>query len=382
MGKTVLAAGEGLAAMMEPRSEDSIGWICAPTYDLCDRVFLRMAMMAAAKLPHRIVKLSEHDRELTLLNLAGKKSTVIGKSADNPTSLLGEGLTWLVVDEAARIKASVWEGHLEQRLIDKKGWCLLISTPRGKTWFHDLFRRGQSGNPRYESWNAPSHANPYLDPAELEEQRKNLPERVYRQEILAEFLEGQGALFRNIRECATGAWKEAKAGETYFAGLDLGKLEDYTVLVIVNRAREIVFLDRFFKIDWGLQVARVKAATDRFNRCSVLVDSTGKGEPVFEALASAGIRVVPYTFTNKSKAALVDNLALMLEQKQIVLPRPDLCPDLIDELEAFEYTVSDSGNVKSGAPAGMHDDGAIACALAAWQIRPSAPRPKITFLGG
>ena len=70
-------------------------------------------------------------------------SEVRGKTADNPVSLLGEGLDWLIVDEAARMKPMIWESHLSQRLIDKRGWALLISTPRGKGWFFDLFRRGQ-----------------------------------------------------------------------------------------------------------------------------------------------------------------------------------------------------------------------------------------------
>ncbi|MBK8172774.1 MAG: hypothetical protein IPK60_20890 [Sandaracinaceae bacterium] len=64
----------------------------------------------------------------------------------------------------------------------------------------------------------------------------------------------------------------------------------------------------------------------------------------------------------------------MLEQRQIVLPRPELWPDGIDELEAFEYSVTDSGNTRMSAPGGMHDDCVIALALAAWQVRPTRER--------
>src|SRR5262249_44027890 len=159
----------------------------------------------------------------------------------NPVSLLGEGLDWVIIDEAARLKPSIWEGHLSQRLIDKRGWALLISTPRGKGYFYDLFRRGQGQDPDYQSWNYPSRTNPHLDEALIEEERQRLPERVFRQEYEAEFLEGAGAVFRNVRECATGQWREPNLKEYYFAGLDLAKVEDFTVLVIVNRRREVVF---------------------------------------------------------------------------------------------------------------------------------------------
>jgi hypothetical protein len=56
----------------------------------------------------------------------------------------------------------------------------------------------------------------------------------------------------------------------------------------------------------------------------------------------------------------------MLERKEIVLPKPDLCPELIEELEAFEFSVTEAGNVRTGSPSGMHDDCVIALALAAW----------------
>jgi hypothetical protein len=66
----------------------------------------------------------------------------------------------------------------------------------------------------------------------------------------------------------------------------------------------------------------------------------------------------------------------MLEQRLITLPKPGLCPELIDELESFEYSVSEQGNTRTGAPSGYHDDTVIGLALAAWQVRPSRPQFK------
>ena len=54
---------------------------------------------------------------------------------------------------------------------------------------------------------------------------------------------------------------------------------------------------------------------------------------------------------------------MLFEKKRIVLPEPRVWPEAIDELEAFEYSVSDAGNVKTSAPPG-HDDIVIALALA------------------
>jgi len=368
-GKTRCAAMEGLAAAMEP-AERSMGWVVAPTYDLADKVFRELVLITAARMRHRIVVLKEHERRLVLRTMSGGLSEIRGKSADNPVSLLGEGLDWVIVDEAARLKPSVWESHLSQRLIDREGWALLISTPRGKGWLYDLFRRGQDETDRdHASWNAPSHQNPHLNADVIEAERARLPERVFRQEYGGEFLEGSGAVFRNVRERACGVFAEPQPQASYVAGLDLAKVEDFSVLVIMSRQAEVVFVDRFHRLDWSQQIQRVQVASERYGRAPILVDSTGAGEPVFEAMKRAGCHVVAYPFTSKSKSALIDNLALALEKGAVTLPRPDLWPVGIDELEAFEYAVTDTGHVRTSAPTGQHDDCVIATALAAWQVR-------------
>src|SRR5690606_18508086 len=153
---------EGLAAALEP-SKRSVGWVVAPTYDLADRVFREIQVVVFERLRHRVVLMKEHERRLVLRNMAGGLSEIRGKSADNPVSLLGEGLDWVVVDEAARLKPHIWESHLSQRLVDKHGWALLITTPRGKGYLYDLYRRGQGDDPDFASWNSPSWENPHLD---------------------------------------------------------------------------------------------------------------------------------------------------------------------------------------------------------------------------
>ncbi len=263
-GKTLCAAMEGVAAALEP-CERSVGWVVAPTYDLADRVFREIQLIVGNHLRHRIVSMKEHERRLVVRNLAGGLSEIRGKSADNAVSLLGEGLDWLVVDEASRMRPHIWQSHLSQRLIDRKGWALLISTPKGKGHFYDLYRRGQSdGDSDFESWNYPSWTNPLLDADLIETERARLPERVFREQYMAEFSEGAGAVFRNVRECATGTWQDPVPREYYAVGLDLAKIQDFTVLVVMDRDGEVVFADRFHKIDWSLQVQRIKAACDRY----------------------------------------------------------------------------------------------------------------------
>ena len=369
-GKSLCAAHEAIAFALEPRKRAMV-WVVAPTLSLADKVFREVVIIAAEHLKHRLVELKSHEYKIVLRNLGGGLSEIRGKTADNPVSLLGEGLDFLIVDEAARMKPAIWHSFLAQRLIDKDGAALLISTPKGKGWLWEMFKRGQpGGDPDYESWQFPSWTNPHLKRELIEAERERLPEAVFAQELEGRFVEGAGSVFRYVREAASGDWQEPVQRKSYVAGLDLAKVADYSVLVVMTRdKREVVHVDRFNKLDWELQVTRVKAALDRYNQAELLVDSTGVGEPIYENLRKAGLRARPYSFTSKSKADLVNNLSLLLEKRKLTLPRYELCPMLIDELEAFEYSVTESGTVHTGAPSGQHDDMVVALALAAWLVR-------------
>ncbi|MBI3844526.1 MAG: hypothetical protein HY292_07775 [Planctomycetes bacterium] len=367
-GKSLCASMEAVAAALAP-CERSVGWCAAPTFDLADRVFTQIQLIVMRDLAHHIISIKESERRIILRNLGGGISEIRAKTCDNPVSLLGEGLNWLIIDEAARLKPSIWHSHLSQRLIDHRGWALLISTPKGKGWLWDMYMRGQGRDPDYASWRFASSVNPYLDAQLIEAERSRLPERAWREAFGAEFIEGSGSVFRNVRDCATGTFLEPVPDARYAAGLDLAKTEDFTVFVIIDEQKRVVFLDRFHRVDWSIQIARIKAATQRFDDCSVLVDSTGSGEPIYERLCEEDIDAVGYGFTSASKAALINNLALMLEKRELTLPRADLCPELIDELESFEYSVTESGNVRMSAPSGVHDDCVIALALAAWGVK-------------
>jgi len=74
-GKTRVAATEGLAAAMEPRTR-SIGWIVAPTYDLGGRTFDEMTRFVLERMPHRLVSLRQQDHSMQLRNMQGGISEI------------------------------------------------------------------------------------------------------------------------------------------------------------------------------------------------------------------------------------------------------------------------------------------------------------------
>jgi hypothetical protein len=187
-GKSTVAVWETIAGMLEPR-EATRAWLVAPTYELTQRIWRPITKTFHERLAHRIYDYSERELRLVVVNLAGGLSELQAKSADKPAGLLGESLDFVVVDEAARLRDDVWAGYILPRLIDRRGWSLLVSTPKGPGWFWAEFRRGRKNrDPDCESWAMPSATNPFISAEVIEAERKRLPEASFRQEFEAEFL--------------------------------------------------------------------------------------------------------------------------------------------------------------------------------------------------
>lgn len=179
---------DAVAALFEPRDR-ALGWIVGPTYGAARRIFDEVVRVVQQYFPHRVRRYDAREHVLTVVNFGGGHSTLRGKSADNPVSLLSEALDFVVVDEAARMDESIWMQHLSQRLVDRHGWALLLSTPRGLNWFRKLYRRGQHGNdPDFESWSQPSWTNPHVSKELIDAERGRMPEELFDQEYGGQFV--------------------------------------------------------------------------------------------------------------------------------------------------------------------------------------------------
>ena len=294
------------------------------------------------------------------------------KSADNPDSLRSKGLHWAWLDEAGLISREAWNA-LRPGLMDKKGIAWFTGTPKGHNLFYDLWLRGQDrmANPDYESWSFPSSSNPYLDPKEIEDFRHDMPQQVFNQEICAMFLDNVGSVFRNLnahtvgrKDCPRKIIEPYRQGDRVVIGVDLARTTDFTVFVALRENGDVVGFDRFQQIDWPLQRRRIVNFAQNFGNATVLLDASGVGDPVFAELMREYSYVQGFKFTLQSKAELIENLSMMLENSQICLQDN---PVLLNELEIFGYKQGVSGSVQYGAPEGYHDDCVIALALAAWQ---------------
>jgi hypothetical protein len=286
------------------------------------------------------------------------------RSADDPDSLRGEGLDLAVLDECAFMKQAAWEEALRPALSDRQGEAVFISTPKGRNWFWRLWQRGIANEQGHEAWQLPTGDNPYIPEGEIEAARLSLPELIFEQEYLAIFLENEGAVFRNIRECMHAGHTEPKDHKEHYKtmGVDWGKQNDFTALSVgCADCRLELARDRFNKIDYTFQRKRLSVMAEKWDVTEIVAESNAMGEPIIEQLQQDGMPVKGFQTTSTTKPPLIENLALVLEREEFQFQAD---PVWTGELEAYERRVSPvTGRSQYSAPEGMHDDTVIARAL-------------------
>ena len=298
--------------------------------------------------------------------------SIVYRSLDNPDNARGHTADGVVIDEIGDVKGAAWYEVLRPMLIDTNGWLWGIGTPRGRNWF---WREHLNAHDHEDSisWQVPTLGcaiedgqlvrrphpleNPHIPFEEIQRIWQTTPIQVFQQEILAEFVEDAGGVFRGVRAAATAEPQtEAIDGHEYVFGVDWGKVKDFTVIAVIDvTERALVAMDRFNRIDWHYQRGRLKALHDQFRPGSIYAEQNSMGDPLIEQLQNDGLPVYPFVTTNQSKADAVMALSLAFEKGDIrILDNPTL----IGELEAYEAVRLPAGSIRYQHPddEGMHDD--------------------------
>jgi phage FluMu gp28-like protein len=358
----VLAAGRrwgktrlGVNECLDVATKGGRAWWVSPSYKTSE-VGWRPLRRMGGKIGAEVRKV---DR---MINLPGGGSVQV-RSADDPDSLRGEGLDFVVLDENAFMKEEAWTEALRPALSDRQGGALFISTPKGRNWFWRLHQRGNNGDGEWASFQFPTSSNPYIPQEEIEAARRALPERIYNQEYLAMFLDDAGGVFRRVMEAATATEQiEPDPEHQYIAGVDVASLVDFTVVIVMDvTTGEMAFMDRFNRVDYSVLEDRLEAVYNRFNLDMMTIEDNSIGQGVVDHLRNRGLSINTFTTTNSTKHAAVTALQSAFEHGRIKIIND---PVLIGELQAFEAKRNSSGTFTYSAPEGMHDDSVMSLALA------------------
>lgn len=183
-------------------------WIVGPEYSDAEKEFRQCynvleSLEVPFDRPGTYYNAEAGQLDLSLWNGAFK---LHGKSAKYPDTLVGEGLSGVILAEAAKLKERVWTKYIRPTLADVRGWSLMTSTPEGKNWFYRMWQRGQDPNdPTWASWRMPSWTNDVLFPEgrydpEIIDMSKDMSEERFNQEIGADFTEFVGRVFKDFDE--------------------------------------------------------------------------------------------------------------------------------------------------------------------------------------
>jgi len=345
-GKTMLAARK--LTELAVKGKQSM-WI-APSYQIAEvgwRAMIRMAQQIS------VAKINRGDK---MVSIAGGWVQV--RSADSEGGIRGEGLDYVVFDEAAHTRnlMDIWTQEIRPALADRQGGAMFISTPKGYNDFYELWKLSET-NQDWHSWIVPSWTNPYLKESEIEAARRTSPALVFRQEFGAEFVQLAGAMFRReyfqlidspqvpVLKTIARFWDLAASLKTmadYSVGAKVGLSYDGEVFILdVVRGR----------YEWPalLKLFKTVALNDG---PSILqgVETTGTQKGFYDlllaepTLAGISIQGIP---AEKDKVTRAQPLLARAEQGKVKIVRGSWSNDLIDELCGF--------------PEVQHDDQVDAC---------------------
>ena len=217
-GKTTASAMEATYYASQPNKKI---WLVGLSYDKADLMFREIWQKMVIGRANDIDRASEKERYIRFK----WGTTVEAKSADNPDSLVGEGLDLLIIDEAAKVKRKIWDMYLSPTLSDRKGKGIFITTPEGFNWIYDLYLLGQEDE-LWESHQAPSWDNHFAFPDGkkdqfLLERKRNMDKEVYDQEYGAKFTSFSGSVYPFDRELDVGHYPYNPNFPT-FCSIDFG----------------------------------------------------------------------------------------------------------------------------------------------------------------
>jgi len=287
----------------------------------------------------------------------------------------------IICDEAAFMPEETITQVMFPMLSATDGSAIFLSTPWGKNHF---FYKAYT-NPDYSAHHAKSTECPLIKPEFLQEQKRILPDEIYRSEYLAEFTEPAHCFFPQdlIRQCIDPTLEQiadpkTAPNATYYAGVDFGKLNDHTAIAIIKHdqtTQKLVHINEFpLDTPYSHVIGYVANANKRMQFEKLLVDQTGVGEPIQEELKNQDIpNTEGITFTTQTKETLLTNLKLTMEQGRLKLPYNRT---LITQINQQQYQYTKTGHLTFSHPQGTHDDQLWALSLAVYATQ-HQPEPNL-----
>lgn len=242
-------------------------------------------------------------------------------SYDRPKSLDGAGVDSMVIDERGYMDTDIWEDNLAAMLLDTDGRVAFIGKPWPNQHFKECYEKGQSPEySNYDSWNATSYDNPLIPDDRIDEVFGDMPEPVFRREIMAEFDAGGSiynpGMFQFVGEDALPDARlktiiAVDPAATIDAQRAEGEDSDYWAVVVGNAHKPSNTLyitdiarQRGFTLSQGCEWIGQITATAR--DATVIAEANAAQEWLIGELSDYGVYPEGVTSTREKEARLID----------------------------------------------------------------------------
>ena len=302
------------------------------------------------------------------------KTTVQFFSAESEDAIRGFQFEYLIIDEAAFQKSDFFDTIVRPTILIKGKKVIMCSTPNtANGFFHQHYMFGIDDNLKmYRSLKITIEDNPFVRQEEIAVIKSTIPDRIFRQEYLSEFLDGDGAVFTNFKNCVG----VGRLTGTYYAAIDWAKENDYTVLTVINELKEVVAIERWTGLDYTVQIQMIVKHLNKWRPKLTISEENNIGSVVNELLKKAySGPIKQITLNNTFKKDMVESLIVAFETQAITIPENE---KLFNELAGFTATYNpQTQTVKYAGRSGLHDDMVISLAYAYHAVNKKAGQYNI-----
>jgi len=355
-GKTVFAVIELILAALITTASDFRGAYIAPFRKQAKDITWDYFKRFAGKIPG----VSFNETELTVSFPNGSRITLYG--ADNADALRGLYFNYVVMDEVADMRPYVWGEIVRPTLIDRKGKCLFIGTPKGANLFFELYNRGvastdnQWSSIMYRAEEDSLGVLPWITEEELAEARRDLTDSQYRQEMECDFQASCDNALITLDVLYKARGKHIPEEDYRLAplifGVDVARFGGDACVIQPRRGLAAFPYQRIVGVDNMTFASLLHRRIVEERPDAVFVDA-GRGEGVIDRLRQLGDTVIEVPFGGKAhdctvngyynrRAEMWDNLRKWLTDGGAI-PND---PDLIKEMAAVTYTYDGQSRLK------------------------------------
>jgi hypothetical protein len=287
------------------------------------------------------------------------RSKILFRSAASEDSLRGQPVEYMILDEAAFIKKDTIDAILLPMMAVKGKKMYVSSTPKSKNWLYEWYMKGKTDK-NFRSFRFSTYDSPFANVEMIDEFRKTLPDKLFKQEIEAEFIDSS-SVFNNINDVMIIERQLIPQDKNeYYGGIDIGIINDATVFTILDKDGNMVNYIKWDKTE-APELIKYIIDLDRIWKFkSIFIESNNQGLTIYQELKRHIKSITDFNTNMKSKPEIINNLIHAFNMRETRIIKDEY---LRIELEAFIFKQKD-GKIKFMSDNGFHDDCVMSLAIA------------------